>query len=116
MTDGTGHAPVQVVHRHVEAMGRRDLRALMADCADAIRLLDADGDLVLDGYAAIEELYRTVFEANPALKVELMDRINVGMWVIDEHLVTGFADGSQAHFVRVYRIVGRLIVSIQEFA
>jgi hypothetical protein len=60
-------------------------------------------------------VYEGVFAGNPELKVDLMDRINVGVWVIDEHLTTGFADGSQVHAVRVYCVEDGKIQSIQVF-
>jgi hypothetical protein len=107
--------PVQIVHRHVEAMSSREIDDFMADLADSVRLINRDGVTMLDGAAALREMYQQVFAANPELKVDLMDRISVGPWVIDEHLATGFADGSQVHAVRVYRVEDGRIQSIQVF-
>ncbi len=107
--------PVQIVHRHVEAMSSRNIDAFMADLAESVRLINRDGETMLDGPDALRELYQGVFAANPELKVDLMDRISVGVWVIDEHLTTGFADGSQGHVVRVYRVEDGQIQSIQVF-
>ena len=107
--------PVQIVHRHVEAMSGRNIDAFMADLAETVRLISHEGATMLDGSAALREMYQAVFTGNPELKVDLMDRISVGSWVIDEHLTTGFADGSQAHVVRVYRIESGKIQSIQVF-
>ena len=107
--------PVQIVHRHVEAMSRRDIDAFMADLVESVRLINMDGATMLDGAVALRQMYEGVFAANPELKVELMDRISVGVWVIDEHLTTGFADGSQVHVVRVYRVEDGKIQSIQVF-
>ena len=109
-------SPVQIVHRHVEAMSRRDIDAFLADCAETIRLLNPAGETLLDGKDAIRAMYASVFAANSNLKVELMDRISIGQWVIDEHLTTGFADGSQVHVARVYRVDDGLIQSIQVFS
>jgi hypothetical protein len=108
-------SPVQIVHRHVEAMSSRDIAAFTADLADTVRLINRDGAVMLDGSDALYQMYQGVFAGNPELKVELMDRISVGVWVIDEHLTTGFADGSQAHVVRVYRVEDGKIQSIQVF-
>ena len=107
--------PVKIVHRHVEAMSSRDIDAFTADLADTVRLINRDGAPMLDGSDALREMYLGVFAGNPDLKVELMDRISVGLWVIDEHLTTGFADGSQVHAARVYRIEDGKIQSIQVF-
>jgi hypothetical protein len=107
--------PVQIVYRHVEAMSGRDIDAFMADLVDSVRLINRDGVTMLDGAAALREMYQGVFAANSGLKVELMDRISVGVWVIDEHLTTGFANGSQVHAVRVYRVEDGKIQSIQIF-
>ena len=108
--------PVQIVHRHVEAMSSQVIDAFMADLSDSVRLINRDGATMLDGSDAVREMYQGVFAGNPELKVDLMDRISVGVWVIDEHLTTGFADGSQVHVVRVYRVEDGKIQSIQVFA
>ena len=108
--------PVQIVHRHVEAMSSRDVDGFLADCAETIRLLNPSGETLLEGKPAIRSMYASVFAANPDLKVELMDRISIGNWVIDEHLTTGFADGSLVHVARVYHVADDLIQSIQVFS
>jgi len=113
VTAQAADSPVQIVHRHVEAMGRRDIDAFMAECSDEIRLINAAGEPLLDGRDAIRTMYTGIFAQNPDLKTELMDRISVGLWVFDEHLISGFADGSQLHLVRVYRVEAGRIVSIQ---
>ena len=115
MTDLLNETPVQIVNRHVEAMSRRDIEGFMADCSGTIRLLSFDGATQLDGKWAVRETYSGVFDSNPDLKVELIDRISVGDWVFDEHLSTGFADGRPVHAVRVYRIEAGRIESIQVF-
>jgi hypothetical protein len=108
--------PVQIVHRHVEAMSSRDIDAFMTDLAVSVRLINRDGAAMLDGTDAVHEMYEGVFSGNPELKVELMDRMSVGQWVVDEHLTTGFTNGSQVHAVRVYRVEDGKIQSIQVFA
>jgi hypothetical protein len=115
MIDAAAETPVQVVHRHVEAMSRRDIDGFLAECAGIIRLLSPDGMTQLDGRTAFRDTYAGIFESNPNLKVELIDRINVGSWVFDEHLTTGFADGRQVHAVRVYRVEFGKIQAIQVF-
>lgn len=115
MIDPAAETPVQVVHRHVEAMSRRDIDGFLAECAGTIRLLSPDGMTQLDGRTAFRDTYAGIFESNPDLKVELIDRISVGSWVFDEHLTTGFADGRQVHAVRVYRVEFGKIQAIQVF-
>jgi hypothetical protein len=115
MIDPELETPVQVVNRHVEAMARRDLDAFLAECAGTVRLLSTDGVTQLDGKTAFRDTYANVFDANPNLKIELIDRINVGSWVFDEHLSTGFADGRQVHAVRVYLVEHGRIQSIQVY-
>jgi hypothetical protein len=115
MIDPESETPVQVVHRHVEAMGRRDLDAFLAECAGIVRLLSPEGMTQLDGKSAFRDTYANIFEANPDLKVELIDRMSVGNWVFDEHLASGFADGRQVHAVRVYKVEHGRIQSIQVY-
>lgn len=111
----SGDTPVQIVHRHVEAMGRRDIDGFMAECGESISLINSAGQPLLEGQDAIRTMYAGVFAKNPELKTELMDRINIGNWVIDEHLASGFSDGSQLHLVRIYRVENGRIQSIQIF-
>src|SRR5688572_4727077 len=113
MTAQQADSPVQIVHRHVEAMGRRDIEGFMAECGDDISLINAAGEPLLEGRDAIRTMYTGIFAQSPDLKTELMDRINVGSWVFDEHLVSCFAEGSQLHLVRVYRVEDGRILSIQ---
>ena len=115
MSEAASETPVQVVHRHVEAQGRRDIAAFMADCAAGIRVLNANGETVLEGLDAFRTMYAGIFSRNLELKTDLIDRISVGPWVIDEQLLTGFADGSQMHIARVYHVEDGKIMSIQVF-
>ena len=115
MIDPELEAPVQVVNRHVEAMGRRDLEGFLAELAGTVALLGSDGTTQLNGRSAFRDMYASVFESNPGLKVELIDRMSVGQWVFDEQLATGFADGRQVHAIRIYRVEHGRIQSIQVY-
>ena len=97
-------------------MGQRNIDGFLAECAGTIRLLSPDGMTQLDGRTAFRDMYSGIFESNPQLKVELIDRISVGPWVFDEHLTAGFADGRQVHAVRVYRVEFGKIQAIQVFS
>ena len=108
-------SPVQIVHRHVEAMNKRDIDGFMAELADGVSLISAAGQTLVHGRDAVRGVYAGVFNANPELKTELMDRINVGSWVFDEHLMSGFASGKPLHLVRVYQVVDGRIQSIKIF-
>ena len=96
-------------------MGQRDLDAFLAECAGTVRLLSHDGMTMLDGKSAFRDMYANVFDGIPALKLEVVDRMCVGIWVFDEHRMTGFADGRQVHAIRVYRVEHGRIQSIQVF-
>ena len=101
--------PVQIVQQHLEALNAHDLGVFCALCDREIRVEDADGTLLLNGIAEFRAWYSSHFADNPELKSDLLDRISLGDWVIDENLVTGFADGSQLHVVITMRVAHGLI-------
>ena len=106
-------SPVQIIQQQMEAFNAHDLDAFCAPCAAEIRVESADGQVLLDGDEEFRNWYGGHWSANPGLKSDLLDRISVGEWVIDENVVSGFADGSQDHNVIVFRVAGGLIRSMK---
>ena len=64
---------------------------------------DADGQPLMRGHDAIRERYGRLFADSPALRAEIVTRIRVGSYVIDEERITGSASGD-AHAAVVYRL------------
>ena len=109
----TTETTVQLVQRQLEAYNARDIDAFMACYAPDVWTEDLDGDRRLEGHAAVAVHYRALFAQNPRLRANLLDRISVGGYVVDEELVNGRTDGRTLHVAAVYRVVDGLIVSVR---
>jgi len=104
---------MSIVARQLEAYNRHDLDGFMACFAPDASMENGEGKLIAGDVVAIRERYRSRFEANPGLHSELLNRIEVGTYIIDDEHLTGFADGSNQHVVLVYRIENDLIASVR---
>ncbi|MDQ2683750.1 MAG: nuclear transport factor 2 family protein [Chloroflexota bacterium] len=113
MTHNGASSPVQVVQFLLDALNRHNVTDFASVADDSIEVTDADGNVTLSGRDALVALYAGHFAAHPALKADLLDRISLGEWVIDETMVSGYADGSQAHIVVIMRVRAGRIVSMR---
>jgi len=64
---------------------------------------DADGQPLLHGHDAMRERYGRLFAGSPDLHAEIVTRIRVGSYVIDEERISGRPDGD-VHAVAIYRL------------
>jgi hypothetical protein len=64
---------------------------------------NADGAPVMRGHAAMREQYGRLFATCPDVHAEVLTRIRVGSYVIDEERVTGRPEGD-IHAVAIYRL------------
>jgi hypothetical protein len=104
---------VVVVDRQVDAYNARDVEAFAACFAEDVVIVDAAGVDRTRGRAQLSEQYGRWFARNPDLHVEILDRIAIGEYVIDEERVTGAPEGD-IHAVAIYRIgAGGLIDRVQ---
>jgi uncharacterized protein (TIGR02246 family) len=107
-----------VVQQQVEAYNARDA-GRFADCyADDARVLGPDGSVIVDGKAAIRQLYAKLFEQSPKLRVHIAARMVVGDFVIDEEQASGLVfEGMppQLHAAAVYRVADGKIAQAQLF-
>jgi hypothetical protein len=59
----------------------------------------------MNGRDQMRERYGRLFDGSPDLHAEILTRIRVGSYVVDEERVTGRPDGD-LHAVAVYRLDG----------
>jgi hypothetical protein len=91
------------VDRQLRAYNERDLDEFVACYADDVVVEDGDGDALMRGRDELRERYSRLFEHSPDLHAEILTRIRVGSYVVDEERVTGRPDGDM-HAVAVYRL------------
>jgi hypothetical protein len=91
------------VERQECAYNAHDLDGFVACYADDVVIEDADGGVVMRGHEAMRTQYGRLFATCPDVHAEVITRIRVGSFVIDEECVTGRPDGD-IHAVAIYRL------------
>ena len=97
--------PDNAVERQERAYNAHDLDGFVACYADDVVLENADGAVVIRGRDAMREQYGRLFATCPDVHAEVLTRIRVGSYVIDEERVTGRPEG-EIHAVAIYRVAG----------
>jgi hypothetical protein len=108
--------PVTIVQGQVEAFNARDLERFISFYrADAI-LDNGNGQIMAQGHDALRALYGQLFAQSPALHAEILQRIQVGAYVIDEEQASGFIfEGfpSEMHTAVIYRVEDGAIAQVR---
>ena len=95
-----GEAVEDAVRRQEQAYNAHDVEAFVACYAEDVVVEDADGNIVMNGRDDMRERYRRLFAESPDVRAEVVTRIRVGAWVVDEEWVIGRA-GGDIHAVAV---------------
>ncbi len=90
------------VERQVRAYNARDVDEFVACYGEAVVIEDADGGVLMSGRDDMGQQYGRVFAAFHRLHAEILSRIRIGRYVIDEERVTGRPEGD-VHAVAIYR-------------
>jgi hypothetical protein len=77
-----------VVSRQVEAYNAADLDGFLACYAPSVMIRSGDGVVLNDGLDAMREMYAEWFGSLPGLHAEVVSRVELGSWVVDEEHVT----------------------------
>lgn len=85
--------PREVVQAQIDAYHAHDLDLCMSFYAPSIVVKDADGSVLLDGSNAVRARYETAMTTHPNLHYDIVNRIALGPYVIDEERVTGYSQG-----------------------
>jgi hypothetical protein len=91
------------VERQLTAYNARDLDGFVTCYAEAVVIEDADGAVRTSGREAMRTRYRPVFAGFPELHADVVTRIRVGSYVVDEERVTG-GPGGPVHAIAIYRL------------
>jgi len=93
------------VERQARAYNERDLETFVACYSQDVVVEDGDGVVLLSGRAEMRERYGRLFANAPDLRAEIVTRIRVGSYVVDEERITGRPDGD-LHAVVIYHLDG----------
>ena len=72
------------VQHQLQAFNRRDLDAFMEAYTADVRIEDGKGGKILSGTEEMRAFYGALFSNSPNLHCDVVNRISVGNWVIDE--------------------------------
>ncbi len=108
----TQKTPEQVAQALVDAANARDMDGILKTYApDSTAYALPSGEVILKGHEALRKKFARILEPGVKLKVEIVNRIVDGKFVIDKEKITGTADGKPVEFYGtvIYEIVDGLI-------
>ena len=100
----------------LDAFNRRDLEGFLAAYAPDVVIEDGAGNVMMQGHDGIRAMYGPLFAQSPDLRAEVVNRIAVGDYVIDEERTTGFnfpGYPTELHAAVVYRLAGGKIERVR---
>ncbi len=105
--------PVQVVQEFIDAFNARDVdRVVGCFSADAV-IQNDPGTVFAQGEEAIRAHFGGFLPQSPNLHSEILSRIHVGSWVVQEEHVTGLVLGEpvpEFYILSAYRVEDGKIV------
>jgi hypothetical protein len=96
-------AAEDTVERQVRAYNEGDLAEFVSCYAEDVVFEDDDGVVLMSGREEMRERYGRLFARAPSLHGEIVTRIRIGSFVVDEERITGRPDG-ELHAVAIYRL------------
>jgi hypothetical protein len=107
-------AAILAVDRQVDAYNALDIEAFAACYTEEAVIVDAAGAERMRGRQQLTEQYGRWFARNPRLHVDVLARIAIGPYVIDEEHVTGAPDGD-IQAVAIYHVTGDGLIDRVQF-
>jgi hypothetical protein len=104
------------VVEQLKAYNDRDIDRFVSCYSPDVVVEDGEGNLVMKGHDEIRDRYGALFDANPDLHCHIVNRIRVGLYVIDEEEVTGFnIEGTpeKMHAVAIFRVLDDIITHVR---
>lgn len=97
---------VEIVERQLQAYNAHQVDAFVACFAEGAVVEDADGNALMIGREQLRVQYEQLFSGFPDLRAEVVTRISVGAFVVDEERLTDGPFGDRADAVAIYRVDG----------
>jgi hypothetical protein len=113
MAEITKRTPEEVVQGQLEAYNRRDLEKFLQFYSSEVQVFDlGDPTPNPSNLEAFRKLYADLFQASPNLHCELVNRMKLGRFVIDQERVVGLRNHPEIHAVAIYEVHDELISSV----
>ena len=100
------------VQEQLEAYNTGDVERFMACYTPDCVIEDGAGNRLLTGHGEMLLRYTTLFKNSPQLQCEIINRIRIGSYVIDEERITGRVPAMN-HAVVIYRVKDGLIEHVR---
>ena len=104
--------PEAVVQRQLDAYNLRELDAFCATYADDVQIMNLKGEVEFSGKAALRKAYGGMFAKTPKLHCQVMKRMVLGSFIVDEESVQGFGEGLE-HGIAIYEVKDGLIRTVR---
>ncbi len=104
--------PEQVAQALIDAFNAHDVEGILKTYStDSVAYQLPGGESILKGHVDIRKKFATAFERDHKVKVEIVQRIVDGKFVIDKEKITGMRDGKPYEFFGtiIYEITDGLI-------
>ena len=105
-------SPEQTAQSLIDAYNSRNMEGILkAYASDSVAYALPSGEVILKGHDAIRKKFARVLDPKVKLKVEIVNRIVDGKFVIDKEKISGTSDGKQVEFFGtvIYEITDGLI-------
>lgn len=106
--------PANVAQALVDAFNAHDVDAILKTYhPNSVAHRLPDGKVLLNGHADIRKKFETAFQRNPSIKVEIVQRVVDGTFVIDKEKIIVVADGktTERFGLVIYEIRDGMIVN-----
>jgi len=105
---------VRPVEKQLEAYNKQDIDLFMKNYAKDVVVEDGQGNVMMRGWDKMYESYQKMFEASPQLHCNLVSRIVLNDYILDEERVTGrMGSSEESHVVAVYQVEDGLITHVR---
>lgn len=94
---------LNAVRAQLDAYNAHDVDAFLACYTPDCVIEDGEGALIMTGHAEMRVRYQTLFASSPNLHCEIVSRVCIGDYVIDEEQITGRVPNLRRAVV-IYRV------------
>ena len=102
------------VERQVGAYNAGDLEGFLLCFAEGVVVEDAEGNVRSTGRDPLRETYGRLLAERPDQEYEIVARIRVGSWVVDEEHITGGPSGD-VRAIAIYHLDGDGLIDRARF-
>lgn len=101
--------PEALVQKQVDAYNAQDLEVFLSTFHPEVEFIEWPDRLAMRGHEAFRACYGALWASSPRLRADILNRIVIGRFVIDQELLVNHADGVRPALAVIYEMQGELI-------